>query len=50
MNTTASAMVIGDCLVDADGLGLESFTLVCGTEPGFIRLLVNERLLQPTLN
>ena len=53
MNPTAASnftAAIGVCLVDADGLELESFALACGTEPDFIRQLVDEGLLQPTLD
>lgn len=49
MNPTASAIAIGVCLVEADGLGLESFALACNSEPDFIRQLVDEGLLQPAL-
>lgn len=51
MNLAAStvATVIGVCLVDTAGLELEPFALACGTDPDFIRQLVDEGLLQPAL-
>lgn len=45
MDTTAIA--IGVCLTDDHALELEAFAAACGTEAGFVRLLVDEGLLQP---
>ncbi len=45
MNSTSIA--IGVCL-DADtGLELEAFAAACGTETDFVRVLIDEGLLQP---
>ena len=45
MNTTAIA--IGVCLADENALDLEAFAAACGTEAEFVRLLVDEGLVQP---
>ena len=45
MNT--SSVAIGVCLIDEHALELEAFAAACGTEAGFVRLLVDEGLLQP---
>ena len=45
MNT--SSIAIGVCLTDEYALELEAFALACGTEAEFVRLLVDEGLLQP---
>mgnify|MGYP003463655453 FL=1 len=45
MNTTAIA--VGVCLTDDQALELEAFAAACGTEVEFVRLLVDEGLLQP---
>ena len=45
MNT--SSIAIGVCLIDDHALELEAFAAACGTEAEFVRLLVNEGLVQP---
>jgi len=45
MNT--HSLAIGVCLTDECALELEAFALACGTEAAFVRLLVDEGLLQP---
>ena len=45
MNT--SSVAIGVCLIDEHALELEAFAVACGTEAEFVRLLVDEGLLQP---
>jgi len=45
MNTTAIA--IGVCLADEHALDLDAFAAACGTEAEFVRLLVDEGLVQP---
>ena len=45
MNT--SSVAIGVCLSDEHALELEAFAVACGTEAEFVRLLVDEGLLQP---
>ena len=45
MNTTSLA--IGVCLTDDDALELEAFAAACGAEVEFVRLLVDEGLVQP---
>ena len=45
MNT--SSIAIGVCLSDEHALELEAFAAACGTEAEFVRLLVDEGLLQP---
>ena len=45
MNT--SSITIGVCLTDDHALELEAFAAACGTEAEFIRLLVDEGLVQP---
>jgi chaperone modulatory protein CbpM len=45
MNTASIA--IGVCLTDANALEIEAFAAACGTEVEFVRLLVEEGLLQP---
>ncbi|MDP1690384.1 MAG: chaperone modulator CbpM [Burkholderiaceae bacterium] len=45
MNT--SSIAIGVCLTDEHALELEAFAAACGTEAEFVRLLVDEGLLQP---
>lgn len=44
---TTTTIAIGVCLTDEGALGLEAFAAACGTEPAFVRLLVEEGLLQP---
>ena len=46
MNTDLTA--IGVCLSDDHALGLDAFAVACGTEADFVRLLVEEGLIQPT--
>ena len=45
MNTTSLA--IGVCLTDDHALELEAFAAACGTEVAYVRLLVDEGLVQP---
>lgn len=45
MNTTSVA--IGVCLVDEHRLDLDAFAAACGTPADFVRLLVDEGLVQP---
>ena len=45
MNT--SSIAVGVCLSDEHALELEAFAVACGTEAEFVRLLVDEGLLQP---
>ncbi len=45
MNT--SSIAIGVCLIDEHALELEAFAVACGTETEFVRLLVDEGLVQP---
>lgn len=47
MNTDPASMVIGVCLIDEHALELEAFAAACGTEVDFVRLLVDEGLVQP---
>ena len=45
MNT--SSIAIGVCLIDEHALELEAFAAAGGTEAEFVRLLVDEGLVQP---
>ena len=45
MNT--SSIAVGVCLSDEHALELEAFAVACGTEAEFVRLLVDEGLVQP---
>ena len=45
MNTPSLA--IGVCLTDDHAFELEAFAAACGTEVEFVRLLVDEGLVQP---
>ena len=45
MNTSAVAIAI--CITDDDALELEAFAAACGAEVAFVRLLVDEGLVQP---
>ena len=45
MNT--SSIAIGVCLTDDHALELEAFAAACGIEAEFVRLLVDEGLVQP---
>jgi chaperone modulatory protein CbpM len=45
MNTISVA--IGVCITDDHALDLEAFAAACGAEVEFVRLLVDEGLLQP---
>jgi len=47
MNTDATSITIGVCLVDEHALELEAFAAACGTQVEFVRLLVDEGLVQP---
>jgi chaperone modulatory protein CbpM len=47
MNT--SSIVVGVCLTDENALDLETFAAACGTEADFVRLLVDEGLVQPVV-
>ncbi len=48
MNTTS--ITIGVCLTDEHALELEAFANACGTEADFVRLLVDEGLVQPLVD
>jgi chaperone modulatory protein CbpM len=41
------AITLGVCLSDEQALELEAFAMACGTEIEFVRLLVDEGLVQP---
>ena len=43
----SSSIAIGVCLIDEHALELEAFAAACGTEAEFVRLLVDEGLVQP---
>jgi chaperone modulatory protein CbpM len=45
MNTTTVA--IGVCVADEHALDLEAFAAACGADVEFVRLLVDEGMLQP---
>jgi len=45
MNT--SSITIGVCVTDEHALDLEAFAAACGAEVEFVRLLVEEGLVQP---
>jgi len=45
MNT--SSLAVGVCLTEDHALELEAFAAACGTEVEFVRLLVDEGLVQP---
>jgi chaperone modulatory protein CbpM len=45
MNT--SSIAVGVCLTEDQALELEAFAAACGTEAEFVRLLVDEGLVQP---
>ena len=47
MNTDTASVAIGVCLIDEHALELEAFAAACGTEVHFVRLLVEEGLVQP---
>jgi chaperone modulatory protein CbpM len=47
MNT--SSIVVGVCLTDENALDLETFAAACGTGADFVRLLVDEGLVQPVV-
>lgn len=44
-----SSIAIGVCITDDHALELEAFAAACGAEVAFVRLLVDEGLLQPAL-
>lgn len=48
MNTATIA--VGVCLTEEHALVLEEFAAACGTEAEFVRLLVDEGLLQPAVD
>jgi len=45
MNT--SSIAVGVCLTEDHALELEAFAAACGTEVEFVRLVVDEGLVQP---
>ena len=45
MNT--SSVAIGVCIAEDQALELEAFAAACGAEVAFVRLLVDEGLVQP---
>jgi chaperone modulatory protein CbpM len=47
MNT--SSIAVGVCLTDEHALDLEAFAVACATEVDFVRLLVDEGLVQPSV-
>jgi chaperone modulatory protein CbpM len=47
MNTRP--VVVGVCIADDHALDLEAFAAACGVEVEFVRLLVDEDLVQPTV-
>jgi chaperone modulatory protein CbpM len=47
MNT--SSITVGVCLTAEHALELEAFAAACGTQAEFIRLLVDEGLVQPAV-
>ncbi len=47
MNTPSIA--IGVCLTEEQALELEAFAAACGTEPEFVRVLVDEGLVRPVV-
>lgn len=47
MNT--SPVVVGVCIADDHALDLEAFAAACGVTVEFVRLLVDEDLVQPTV-
>jgi len=47
MNTTSIA--VGVCLTDEQALELEAFAAACGAQVEFVRLLVDEGLVQPVV-
>jgi chaperone modulatory protein CbpM len=44
---TTSTLAIGVCLTDDHALELDAFAAACGAEVEFVRLLVDEGLVQP---
>ena len=44
---STSSIAIGVCLSNEHALDIEAFAVACGTEAEFVRLLVDEGLLQP---
>ncbi len=42
-----STVTIGVCISDEHALELDAFAAACGIEPEFVRLLVDEGLVQP---
>jgi chaperone modulatory protein CbpM len=47
MNTTTVAVAIGVCVADEHALDLEAFAAACGADVEFVRVLVDEGLVQP---
>jgi chaperone modulatory protein CbpM len=45
----SASIAIGVCLTDEHALELEAFAAACGTEADFVRLLVDEGLVQPVV-
>jgi len=46
---STSSIAVGVCLADEHALDLEAFAMACGTEVDFVRLLVDEGLVQPSV-
>jgi chaperone modulatory protein CbpM len=44
---TTVTVAVGVCIADDHALDLDAFAAACGTEVDFVRLLVDEGLLQP---
>ncbi len=47
MNMNITSVTIGVCLSGEHALDLDAFAAACGIEPDFVRLLVDEGLVQP---
>jgi chaperone modulatory protein CbpM len=47
MNTHPSSIAIGVCIADDHALDLDAFAAACGAEIEFVRVLVDEGLVQP---
>ena len=46
---TTAVIAIGVCLSEEHALELEAFAAACGTEAAYVRLLVEEGLVQPAV-
>ena len=46
---STSVIVVGLCIEGDQALDLDAFAQACGLEAGFVRALVDEGLLQPTV-